>query len=287
MKLLTLATNDGPRLGICTSGGIVLAAAVGGKHQAPSSLQEFVYRRMEFDAWASAAESYDGCETDTNRGSPRRLFEPRNIICVGLNYRDHAIECNRPIPQQPILFAKWTGSIIGAGEDIVLPPDTHEVDYEAELAVVIGRECHRVSERDALKYVAGYTCMNDVSARDFQRADGQWVRAKSQDTFGPMGPYLVTPEEIPEPQTLYVRCILNENVVQNSNTREMIFGVRELIAYISRGVTLRPGDVICTGTPSGIGQAQKPPRYLIAGDEIAVEIEHVGRLANRVAASAG
>jgi 2-keto-4-pentenoate hydratase/2-oxohepta-3-ene-1,7-dioic acid hydratase in catechol pathway len=215
-----------------------------------------------------------------------KLFQPRNIICVGLNYRDHALECNRPIPKQPILFAKSNGSVVGTGDSIVLPPDTAEVDYEAELAVVIGRRCRNITEDEALNFVAGFTCVNDVSARDFQRMDGQWVRAKSQDTFCPMGPCLVTPDDIPGPQALDIRCALNGTVVQKSNTREMIFGVRELLAYISRGITLSPGDVICTGTPSGVGQAQKPQRFLCPGDEVSVEIEGIGRLTNRVKAEA-
>jgi 2,4-diketo-3-deoxy-L-fuconate hydrolase len=207
-------------------------------------------------------------------------FMPRNIICVGLNYKDHALEGGRELPSQPMLFAKWANCLIGPGEAIVLPLDTQEVDYEAELAVVIGRRCRRVSVNDALDYVAGYTCMNDVSARDFQRADKQFVRAKSQDTFGPMGPYLVTRDEISDPQALAIRCKLNGQVMQVSNTAKMIFSVRELIAFASRGMTLVPGDVISTGTPNGVGFARKPPVFLKDGDEVVVEIQGVGRLFN-------
>jgi 2,4-didehydro-3-deoxy-L-rhamnonate hydrolase len=208
---------------------------------------------------------------------------PRNIICVGLNYKDHALEGGRELPSQPMLFAKWASCLIGSGEPIVLPPDTQEVDYEAELAVVIGRQCKSVSTEDALDFVMGYTCMNDVSARDFQRADKQFTRAKSQDTFGPLGPYLVTPDEIDDPQALSIRCILNGQVMQDASTSKMIFSVRELIAFISRGITLMPGDVIATGTPNGVGFARKPPVFLRAGDEISVEINNVGTLTNRVA----
>lgn len=160
--------------------------------------------------------------------------------------------------------------------------DTTEVDYEAELAVVMGRRCHRVAADEALDYVAGYTCMNDVSARDFQRGDGQWVRAKSQDTFGPIGPYLVTRDEVQHPRSLSIRCLVNGQLVQNSNTREMVFGVKDLIAFISRGITLMPGDVISTGTPPGVGFARKPPLFLKDGDEVTVEVERVGRLSNPV-----
>jgi 2-keto-4-pentenoate hydratase/2-oxohepta-3-ene-1,7-dioic acid hydratase in catechol pathway len=166
-----------------------------------------------------------------------------------------------------------------------LPPNTKEVNYEAELAVVIGRRCRGVSEKDALDYVAGYTCLNDVGARDFLGSDGQVVWAKSQDTFGPMGPYLVTSEDIRDPQRLSIRCWVNGQLLQDSNTDKMIFGVRELIAYISRGVTLEPGDVISTGTPPGVGFARKHPVFLKAGDEVVVEVQGIGRLSNPVRAS--
>jgi 2-keto-4-pentenoate hydratase/2-oxohepta-3-ene-1,7-dioic acid hydratase in catechol pathway len=214
-----------------------------------------------------------------------RPFLPNNVICVGLNYREHAKEGNMPIPEKPVLFAKWTGAISGPGDAIVLPRDSSEVDYEAELAVVIGQKCKNVTADRALDYVAGYTCMNDVSARDYQRSDSQWSRAKSQDTFGPFGPYLVTTDEIPDPQGLNIRCFLNGDKMQDSNTQDMIFSVREIIAYLSRGMTLEPGDVISTGTPQGVGFARKPPIFLKPGDQVEVEIERIGRLANPVTAS--
>ena len=214
-----------------------------------------------------------------------RPLLPSNVICVGLNYREHAKESNLPLPEQPMLFAKWTSSVIGPGDAIVLPPDTQEVDYEAELAVIIGQKCRGVSAERALDYVAGYTCMNDVSARDFQRNDKQWIRAKSQDTFGPIGPYLVTSDEISDPQTLGIRCILNGQRLQDSTTGDMIFTIRELIAFISRGVTLQPGDLITTGTPQGVGFARKPPVFLKDGDEVTVEIDGIGSLSNPVKAN--
>jgi 2-keto-4-pentenoate hydratase/2-oxohepta-3-ene-1,7-dioic acid hydratase in catechol pathway len=225
------------------------------------------------------ASRFLASEDSVHVGMP---FSPNNVLCVGLNYRDHAQESNAPIPQQPVLFAKWTSAMIGPRQNIVLPPDTQEVDYEAELGVVIGRKCRGVSAEKALDYVAGYVCVNDISARDFQRTDGQWVRAKSQDTFGPVGPCLVTRDELTDPQALGIRCSVNGRMLQNSNTREMIFGVRELIAFISRGITLCPGDLISTGTPPGVGFAQKPPVFLHAGDEVVVEIDGIGRLSNPV-----
>ena len=206
------------------------------------------------------------------------------MVCIGLNYADHAAESNLPVPTEPVLFAKWTSAMVGPGQPIVVPPDTLEVDYEAELGVVVGKKCRGVSTEDALNYVAGYVCVNDISARDFQRTDGQWVRAKSQDSFGPFGPFLVTRDELANPQDLGIRCSVNGRTLQNSNTREMIFGVRELIAFISRGITLHPGDLISTGTPPGVGFAQKPPVFLHAGDEVVVEIDGVGRLSNPVKA---
>lgn len=212
-----------------------------------------------------------------------RPFLPGNTICVGLNYKAHAAESNLPLPKRPLLFGKWTNAITGPGDAIVIPPDTTEVDYEAELAVVIGQRCRNVSAEKALDYVAGYTCANDVSARDFQREDSQWIRAKSQDTFGPIGPYLVTSEEISDPQTLGIRTILNGQTMQDSNTNDMIFSVREIVAFLSRGITLEPGDLISTGTPQGVGFARKPPVFLKTGDEVIIEIDGIGRLSNPVA----
>jgi 2-keto-4-pentenoate hydratase/2-oxohepta-3-ene-1,7-dioic acid hydratase in catechol pathway len=206
---------------------------------------------------------------------------PSKIVAIGLNYRDHAREQGAPIPERPIIFAKFPTSVIGPGDAITWDPAlTQQVDYEAELAVVIGRTARNVSEEDALSAVAGYTCGNDVSARDLQFGDHQWVRGKSLDTFCPLGPVLVTPDEIPEPQALAIRAVLNGNVMQDSRTSEMVFGVRELIAFASRAFTLLPGDVILTGTPHGVGVFRKPPLFLKDGDRIAIEIEKIDRLEN-------
>jgi acylpyruvate hydrolase len=165
---------------------------------------------------------------------------------------------------------------------MVIPPLSSEPDYEAELAAVIGRRCANVSRAVALQYVAGYTCLNDISARDFQSRDGQWMRAKSQDTFAPMGPFLVTTEDIPDPQTLSIRCWVNGELRQDSNTSLMMFTVADLVSFISAGITLYPGDVISTGTPGGVGAAMKPPVFLQDGDELTMEIEKVGCLSNPI-----
>ena len=207
---------------------------------------------------------------------------PGKIVCVGLNYRDHAEESGMEIPKRPLLFAKWPSSLIGPGRPIVLPEQAKEVDYEAELGVVIGKRAQRrAGRRRARQYVGGYVCANEVSARDIQFADGQWTRGKSFDTFGPVGP--ITPaDQVPDPQALRIRCLLNGEVVQDSSTAEMIFTVAEVIAFTSDGITLDPGDLILTGTPAGVGFGRKPPVYLADGDEVTIEIERVGSLTNPV-----
>lgn len=209
---------------------------------------------------------------------------PSKVVCVGLNYRDHAAESGQPIPEEPILFPKFANSVIGPGVAIEIPPETEQVDYEAELGVVIGRVARRVSEGDALSHVAGYTCMNDVSARDLQFRGSQWMPGKAIDTFLPCGPWLVTADEIPDPQALGIRCLVNGEELQSSNTAQMVFGVAELVARISRTITLEPGDLIATGTPPGVGFARKPPVWLRDGDEVTVEIERIGTLTNPVRA---
>jgi 2-keto-4-pentenoate hydratase/2-oxohepta-3-ene-1,7-dioic acid hydratase in catechol pathway len=210
---------------------------------------------------------------------------PRSFVCIGLNYRDHAIESGAQIPKQPLLFAKTGNALSGHNHPVRLPPTSTQVDYEAELAVIIGRRCSRVSAVRALDYVAGYTCANDVSARDFQFNDGQWYRGKTSDTFGPIGPFLVSRSEIADPQKLQIVLRLNGPTMQDSSTSNLIFGVAELIEFISRTITLFPGDVISTGTPPGVGFARKPPVYLKPGDIMEVEVEKVGVLRNPVEAS--
>ncbi len=188
----------------------------------------------------------------------------------------------RSFPKAPLLFAKWGNTLIGAGEPIILPPESEEVDYEAELGVVIGARTRRASERDALDAVRGYLCLNDVSARDLQFADRQWTRGKSPDSFCPIGPRLVPREEIEDPQALKIRCILNGQTMQDSSTSQMIFSVAEIIAHVSRLITLQPGDLIATGTPAGVGVFRDPKVLLKDGDEVTVEVEGLGALTNPV-----
>jgi 2-keto-4-pentenoate hydratase/2-oxohepta-3-ene-1,7-dioic acid hydratase in catechol pathway len=224
-------------------------------------------------------------------GAPRPLAQvrllapvprPGKIVCVGLNYRDHAKETGQPIPSEPVLFSKYANSVVGPGADVVVPPGAEKIDYEAELAVVIGRRASAVPTGDALDHVAGYTCANDVSSRSLQFRSSQWLLGKAIDTFLPLGPYLVTADEVPDPQALGIRCLVNGELRQSSDTGQMVFGVAELVSFTSRTIALEPGDVLVTGTPSGVGMAADPPRYLGPGDRMRVEIDGLGELDNTV-----
>lgn len=212
---------------------------------------------------------------------------PTNILCIGLNYKAHAAEAGMQLPRHPPLFMKPTTTITGMDDDIVIPAACEhgaEVDYEAELGVIIGRRARNVSDSTALSYVAGYTCATDVSARKWQMhaGGGQWVRGKSFDTFCPLGPHIVTPDEISDPQALDIHCRVNGETLQSGNTNDMIFSVAEIIAYLSRDTTLEPGTVILTGTPAGVGFARKPPIFLEDGDFVEVDISNIGTLRNNV-----
>lgn len=207
---------------------------------------------------------------------------PGKIICIGLNYRDHAEESGAEIPKSPIIFSKFSTCAIGADEAVLLPWASEQVDYEAELAFVVGRRAKNVSKENAMDYVFGYTNFNDVSARDFQFADGQWTRGKSCDAFAPMGEYVATKDEIADPHNLRISFRLNGETLQDSNTKELIFKIPELIEFLSASITLEPGDVVATGTPPGVGFARKPPVFLKNGDAAEVEIEGLGVLSNLV-----
>jgi 5-carboxymethyl-2-hydroxymuconate isomerase len=206
------------------------------------------------------------------------------IVCVGLNYVDHAREVDLALPEKPLLFAKWQSAVIASGEPIVIPAGVEQVDYEAELAAVIGVRAKHVSVENALEVVEGYTCLNDVSARALQFADGQWTRAKSIDTFCPIGPRVVPRDEVGDPQSLHISCRVNGETMQDGSTADMFFGVAELIAYITETITLEPGDVIATGTPPGVAFGRPDGRYLRGGDTVEVEIERIGVLTNPVRA---
>lgn len=207
---------------------------------------------------------------------------PGKLICIGLNYRDHAAESKMAIPEKPVVFSKFSSAVIAPGEPVVLPRQSKQVDYEAELAVVIGRHAKNISADRAYDYVLGYTALNDVTARDFQFGDGQWQRGKSCDTFAPMGQTIVTADAIPDPHKLAIKLKLNGETMQDSNTDQMIFGVPRLIEFLSETITLEPGDVIATGTPAGVGFARNPPVFLKPGDEMEVLIEGMGGLGTPV-----
>ena len=211
---------------------------------------------------------------------------PPKLICIGLNYRDHAIESKMEIPKVPTIFNKFSNVVIAPGEAIVLPKNSTQPDYEAEFAFVIGKGGRHIPADRWREHVFGYTIVNDVSARDFQMATTQWLMGKTFDTFAPMGPVLVTADEISDPHTLDISMTINGEVLQHSNTKELIFKVPDLVAYISSVVTLEPGDVVSTGTPSGVGFARKPPRYLRAGDDVVVSVQGIGELRNPVVAEA-
>lgn len=211
------------------------------------------------------------------------LQNPQKVIGIGLNYSDHAAETGARIPEKPIVFAKYPNTIAGPADTIRIPRITEQADYEVELAVVIGREAKNVPQATALEYVFGYMSANDVSSRDLQFSEGgQWTRSKSIDTFCPIGPYLVSADEVGDPQELKLRCVLNGEVMQEGETSKMIFSVAQLVSFLSGGMTLLPGDIILTGTPPGVGAAREPQVFLKAGDEVSVEVEGLGELVNPV-----
>ncbi|MBI2813237.1 MAG: fumarylacetoacetate hydrolase family protein [Opitutae bacterium] len=249
------------------------------------------YAALQPDGSARAVEGdIFGAHRVTDRvvqpGQRLAPITPATIICIGLNYAKHAAEGGKPPPERPMWFMKLPGAVVPSGEPIRLPAKqpSAKVDYEAELAIVLGKECRNATRANALDFVLGYTCANDVSARDWQRdfGGGQWNHAKSFDTFCPLGPVLVTKDEVPRPNALRIRSILNGAVMQDSNTADMIFDVPAIIEFLSADKTLPAGTLILTGTPEGVGFARTPPVWLKAGDTIAVEIEGIGTLSNPV-----
>lgn len=284
MRLARLRTGDGMTHVVAEhrSGATVPLAAV---VKSPLTMEDLITAdsatmdtlREQVEALADAT----AWERAINGQFLSPVARPGKVVAIGRNYRDHAMEAGADVPTEPLVFAKFPSSVIGHDEAIRWDGQrTRQVDFEAELGVVIGRTARSIPAAQALDVVFGYTCLNDVSARDLQFLDGQWVRGKSLDTFCPIGPVIVTRDEIPDPQDLRIRCLVDGEVMQEASTSEMLFGVSELIAFCAANFTLHPGDVIATGTPSGVGVFRVPPRFLRDGDEVIVEIERIGRLRN-------
>ncbi|MCR2821716.1 fumarylacetoacetate hydrolase family protein [Lederbergia panacisoli] len=208
------------------------------------------------------------------------LTDPEKIICIGLNYHDHAMESNMAVPEIPVLFPKYPNCIIGHEEDVIIPKEVAQCDYEVELAFVVGKTAKHVSKEEAMDYVFGYTILNDVSARDIQLSEAQWTRGKTIDTFAPTGPCIVTADEIGDPHNLDISLKLNGEVMQHSNTRELIFNIPTLLSFLSKTITLKPGDIISTGTPHGVGMGRNPQVWLKEGDVTEAAIEGIGVLRN-------
>jgi 2-keto-4-pentenoate hydratase/2-oxohepta-3-ene-1,7-dioic acid hydratase in catechol pathway len=298
MRLYRYQTAEGPQLGIGVGQliyhapalydlagqrppDVVLAADIKSICAAPDSVIVFL---ADFLNQARSLPEPDGKVAvhaeDATLLPP--LPNPGKFICIGLNYQDHCDEQNKPRPDHPILFGKYNNAIVGARDNVIKSPATQKLDFEGELGVVIGSGGKGIKRERALDHVFGYTVINDISARDLQKADVQFLRAKSQDTFAPMGPCIVTSHEIPDPQALSVRTTLNGTVMQDSTTANMIFPVVELIEFISEGITLEPGDIISTGTPAGVGVHRNPPVLMNPGDVVEVEIGTIGKLRNQI-----
>jgi 2-keto-4-pentenoate hydratase/2-oxohepta-3-ene-1,7-dioic acid hydratase in catechol pathway len=257
--------------------GVVLGDAI--TPIADASVRQVLERGPDY--WSAPATAGDPVPLDQVRLLPP-VPNPDKILCIGLNYRDHAEETGMPAPPAPIVFAKFRNSLVGAADPIVLPEASDAVDYEAELAVVIGQRCRGVEAADALDYVAGVMAFNDVSARDLQMQTNQWTMGKAIDTFAPCGPSLVFMDEIDDLQDLRVEARVNGETVQSGTTASMIFPIAEIIAFIARVMTLEPGDIIATGTPAGVGVARSPQLFIKPDDLVEIEIENVGLLANPV-----
>jgi 2-keto-4-pentenoate hydratase/2-oxohepta-3-ene-1,7-dioic acid hydratase in catechol pathway len=284
MRLATIETPNGPRAAVLQGASYVDIPAT--RPDLPGTVRQLLEGGPA--ALRGAAEAAERPDAVRYPAAEVRLLppvpDPPKIVCIGLNYRDHAAESGAPIPREPVLFSKFNTALIGPGAAIVLPPVSREVDYEAELVLVVGKAGRFVKAPAALEYLAGYTIGHDVSARDWQlKKDGkQWLAGKTFDTFAPTGPHLVTADEVPDPHNLAIRLRLNGQTMQDSTTRQMIFTAADLLAYISQVVTLQPGDLIFTGTPPGVGVARKPPVFLKPGDVVEVEVERLGVLRNPV-----
>jgi acylpyruvate hydrolase len=288
LRLCTFRRDVEARLGAQTDRGIVDLCAA--DPALPASMRELLAGGEAALARARAALGAARDEHVYARAGVTLLppvLDPSKIVCIGLNYRDHAAEVKLDLPEHVAVFAKWPNTLIGDGAPIVIPRESHRVDYEAELAFVVGTRARHVTEEHGLEYVAGYTCFNDVSVRDYQSRTSQWTIGKVFDTHGPCGPVLVTRDEIPDPQALRIRCSIGGELLQNSSTSEMVFPVARLVAELSAVMTLEPGDIVATGTPAGVGTSRQPRRWIQPGERVKVEIEGIGALENPAVADDG
>lgn len=290
MKLLTYLEGNTYRLGVVTEVGVVDVAAALGDGPGPRTVHEVIEGGEEAIRTLQQAVNHTlaSCSAILLGKADLKLgpcvTHPNKIICVGHNYLKHAEETNAPIPEYPILFSKLNNTLAADGEDVPLPRTSQKVDYEAELVIVIGKTAKYVAKEEALDYVFGYCAANDLSARDLQMRTQQWLLGKSCDKFSPLGPYLVTADEVGDPNALDIKCIINGEVHQHSNTSDMIFHCDGIVSYISHHMTLVPGDIILTGTPEGVVLGNPPEKqvYLKAGDIVTIKIEKLGSLTNRM-----
>jgi 2-keto-4-pentenoate hydratase/2-oxohepta-3-ene-1,7-dioic acid hydratase in catechol pathway len=275
MRLVTFSAGQGPRAGLVAGDRIVDLTAAG--YPTVLSFLEGGSAAIEAAGQLTASPGNAPLRSEVKLHAP---LMPPKFICIGLNYLDHAKESGMAIPSTPVVFSKYHNAVIGPGEAIEIPPVSSQVDYEAELGFVIGKRGKNIPADRWEEYVFGYTCVHDVSARDYQMATSQWTIGKTFDTFGPIGPELVSKDEVPDPHNLPISLELNGKVLQDSNTSQFIFNIPTLIEYLSKVMTLVPGDLISTGTPPGVGFARKPPVFLKAGDDVVVKIAGVGELRN-------
>ncbi len=287
LRLCTFRANGAAKLGAEGARGIVDLRAV--DPALPASLLELLaLGDSGLDRARRAVETAHD-EHTLAREAVQLLApvpNPAKIVCIGLNYRDHAAEVKLELPQSVTVFAKWPNTLVGDGAPIVIPAESHRVDYEAELAFVIGKRARHVAESDAYGVIAGYTCFNDVSVRDYQMRTSQWTLGKVFDTHGPCGPFLVTTDEVPDPHALRIACSIDGEMLQDSSTSQLVFGIPRLVADLTAVMTLEPGDIVATGTPAGVGTSRTPKRWIRPGERVRVEIERVGRLENPAVAAA-
>ncbi|KQU25577.1 fumarylacetoacetate hydrolase [Bacillus sp. Leaf13] len=287
MKIASFSVKSDHHIGIVQDDQIISLTALG-PDDFPACMKTFIERGSELRKRAEQLIEQRGNDDAKFSLSEVKFLppiaQPEKIICVGLNYIDHCKETGMEPPASPVIFSKYANAIVGQNDVIEIPINSKEVDFEAELAIVIGKKAKNVSEEEANDYVFGYTIMNDISARDLQFQDGQWSRGKTADTFAPIGPVVVTHDEVGDPHELAISLELNGEMMQDSNTSNLIFTVPQIISFLSQSMTLKPGDLIATGTPPGVGMGRNPKVWLKNGDRMNVSIERIGTLSNHVKA---